>query len=607
MIDIKNKSECCGCRACVEICPKSCIDWEWDNEGFRYPHVNKDRCIDCHLCEKVCPELNLTANLRNRVTPTIYASYCKDNLIRIDSTSGGLYSVLANEMLERGGWIAGAVFDHDFNLHSLVTRDSSQLVRLRSSKYLQNDPRQLYIDVREKLNNGEHVLVCSNPCQIAALKNFLKKDYPNLITVDFVCKGISSPGFFHSYLDYLEKKYDSKIQSVKFKYKDKDHPWGSLATRIVFANGRIDLTDKKDNPYMCAFLDTGLVVRPSCYECPFKSFPRYADISLGDFWGIQQVEENPRDIGLGYSAVTVNSDKGETFLKSVSDKLWLKETTISQLTKKNIHFIQPYDPEYGASEDTRQEFFNSIRDKGFEKTIKEYIANNNEIKLPHIIRRIFLSVKYRVNYYKRFSLKSWLTTRQLNRSNIVISKGNGKIIILKGCALNLAKNARIRLEAPLQIGSQRIPSARSCTKLQMGPLTKLTVNGPFQINENSNVWITKSGHLEVDGGFINEGVVITCGNYIRIGKGANIAREAVIRDYDGHYIETLNYRTSKPIIIGDDVWIGQRAMILKGVTIGNGAIIAANAVVTKDVPPHCIVAGNPAKVIRENVDWRSVQ
>jgi len=141
----------------------------------------------------------------------------------------------------------------------------------------------------------------------------------------------------------------------------------------------------------------------------------------------------------------------------------------------------------------------------------------------------------------------------------------------------------------------------------MGPLTKLTVNGTFRFNENSNVWITKSGHLELDGGFMNEGVVITCGNYIKIGKGANIARGVTIRDYDGHYIEELSYRTSKPVIIGESVWIGQGAMILKGVTIGQGAVVAAGTIVTKDVPAHCIVAGNPAKVIRENINWRSVQ
>ena len=141
----------------------------------------------------------------------------------------------------------------------------------------------------------------------------------------------------------------------------------------------------------------------------------------------------------------------------------------------------------------------------------------------------------------------------------------------------------------------------------MGPLTKFIVNGTFSINENVNVWITQSGILELDGGFANENVTITCANHIKIGKNAHIAREAVIRDYDGHYIETPDYRTSKPVIIGDNVWIGYRAMILKGVTIGDGAVIAANSVVTKDVPPFSIVAGNPAKIIRSNIKWRSVQ
>lgn len=172
MIDIKDKTKCCGCRACVEICPKQCIEWNFDNEGFRYPVVDLGRCIDCHLCEKVCPEIHPEANSTNEVNPDIYAAYALDEHLRVDSTSGGLFSVLAEEMLRRGGWIAGAVLDKEFNLHSLLTNKPEDLEQIRSSKYLQNDPRSLYQDVQSKLKNGEEVLVCSNPCQIAALKNF---------------------------------------------------------------------------------------------------------------------------------------------------------------------------------------------------------------------------------------------------------------------------------------------------------------------------------------------------------------------------------------------------------------------------------------------------
>ena len=157
------------------------------------------------------------------------------------------------------------------------------------------------------------------------------------------------------------------------------------------------------------------------------------------------------------------------------------------------------------------------------------------------------------------------------------------------------------------MGFRRVVSSSNVTKLQMDKWTSLTINGKFLMNENTNIWITHSGHLILNGGFINENVTITCAKKVVIGRNSHIAREAVIRDYDGHYIEDVSYRTAKPVIIGDNVWIGYRAMILKGVTIGNNSIVAANSVVTKDVPPNCIVAGNPAKIIRNNINWRSRQ
>lgn len=142
------------------------------------------------------------------------------------------------------------------------------------------------------------------------------------------------------------------------------------------------------------------------------------------------------------------------------------------------------------------------------------------------------------------------------------------------------------------------------TRIKMESNCKLVVNGDFSIVEGCYVWISRGATLTLNGGFINEGARIYCASGITIGKNANIATEVIIRDFDGHYIDSNSFKMAKPINIQDNVWIGCRAMILKGVTIGEGAVVAANAVVTKDVPPHTLVAGNPAKVIRENVYWR---
>lgn len=605
MIEIKDKAKCCGCRACVEICPVQCISWNKDMEGFKYPKVNPEKCISCGLCDKVCPQINLGKKDINRHIPRVFGGYVNDEFIRIDSTSGGIFSILADEILRQGGWIAGAAFDDNLNLRSLLSNNKEDLSKIRSSKYLQNDPITLYKDVKHLLKKGDKVLVCSTPCQIAGLLNYLKTPYENLTTVDFICKGVCSPKFFQIYLDYLEKKFKSKVESIKFKYKDENHPWGHLATKITFKNGAVYLKDKYADPYMTAFLDTGLVVRPSCIECPFKGFPRFSDISLGDLWGIKHIFPDAKNIGKGYSVILSNNIKGDVLLESVKTKLEIKPISLESATVNNIHLIQSYDPSYGGSIETRKEFFEDLNKIGFKASIKKYIHMGSSVpllrkasKLCNIINRII----------RQSSFKSLFQTLITNVSKRIVKHNKRSLlIVLRGSAIDIDTRAKIDLYSSLIIGSRRILSSNCCTKLQMGPLTRMVVKGVFCLNENANIWITQSGVLELYGGFANEDVTITCANRVVIGRNAHIAREAVIRDYDGHYIEKPDYRTSKPVIIGDDVWIGYRAMILKGVTIGNGAIIAANSVVTKDVPANSIVAGNPARVIKENIKWRSTQ
>ena len=66
MISIDVKEKCCGCTACINSCPKKCIEMEKDEEGFLYPKVSKEKCINCGLCEKVCPILNKKEELQEK-------------------------------------------------------------------------------------------------------------------------------------------------------------------------------------------------------------------------------------------------------------------------------------------------------------------------------------------------------------------------------------------------------------------------------------------------------------------------------------------------------------------------------------------------------------
>ena len=215
MIQIKDKSKCCGCNACVLICPEKCIVMKEDREGFLYPEVQLEKCTDCGLCEKICPLLKETTLSAERLkSPHVSAAWNKEREIRINSTSGGIFSVLAEKMLESNGFIAGAVYSEDHTVVHIVTNDKLKLDKIRGSKYAQSYAGDLYTNVKHLLDSGEKVLVCAAPCQINALYSIIGKDHPNLITCDFICRGVGSPKVFLKCMDLLEQEYGAHATKI---------------------------------------------------------------------------------------------------------------------------------------------------------------------------------------------------------------------------------------------------------------------------------------------------------------------------------------------------------------------------------------------------------
>lgn len=301
MIEIKEKKKCCGCSACVQKCPKQCISLKEDNEGFFYPIVDKEVCVDCGLCEKVCPVLHY-GNVRKPLK--VYAAKNYDEEIRKQSSSGGIFTLLAERIIQEGGVVFGARFDEYWEVKHDYTETIEGLSAFRGSKYVQSKIGDNYQKAETFLKQDRKVLFCGTPCQIAGLKRFLRKEYDNLLTVDFICHGIPSPGVWKKYLEETVKRMYNKnthstdlvskrnayIENITFR--DKRFGWKkysfTLTLTITSENEikrNISLCELfSKNTFMKGFL-SDLYLRPSCYDCTAKNGKSNSDITIGDLWG----------------------------------------------------------------------------------------------------------------------------------------------------------------------------------------------------------------------------------------------------------------------------------------------------------------------------------
>ena len=246
MIKIQGKSLCCGCGACSQVCPKHCITMVQDSEGFFYPHVDSTNCIDCKLCEKSCPILN-TSDARQSKQDT-YLGFIKDETVRLQSSSGGIFSALCKTVLNTGGAVFGAAFDSDFLVHHICIHNEAELPLIYGSKYLQSRIEETYSEAKTVLEEGHAVLFSGTGCQIAGLKSYLKKDYPQLYTIDILCHGVPSPKLWKHYLAEQERSHGAAVRRTFFRQKNLG--WKTYALSLEFANDNAYVQTFKEDPYM---------------------------------------------------------------------------------------------------------------------------------------------------------------------------------------------------------------------------------------------------------------------------------------------------------------------------------------------------------------------
>lgn len=372
MITLSSKYDCCGCEACAQRCTHNAIKMVRDNEGFLYPEIDMHICTDCGLCEKVCPIINQS---EQKVPFVAYAAKNKDEIIRLKSSSGGIFTLLATKTINNGGVVFGAKFDEQWNVVHDYGETIEDLTKFRGSKYVQSQIGNCYEIAEIFLKNGREVLFSGTPCQIAGLKKYLIKEYKNLICVDIICHGVPSPMVWTQYI-----KAHNNAQISQISMRDKTNGWKLFGMKINSEENTICNETLQENLYLKVFLKN-LCLRPSCYKCSTLSGKSNSDLTIADFWGIQHIHPEFDD-DKGSNLVLINSEKGIELFNSLDecDKI---ESDFNTAIKYNpSYFKSVSEPKY------RQYFFDNFNKYGF--SIYNKIQKKQQSSL---IRRIASRIK----------------------------------------------------------------------------------------------------------------------------------------------------------------------------------------------------------------------
>jgi acetyltransferase-like isoleucine patch superfamily enzyme/coenzyme F420-reducing hydrogenase beta subunit len=372
-IDSLQKNSCTGCYACYNACPKECITMEADSEGFVYPKIDKAVCINCGVCSKACPAISPLTIETNKKIPDVYAAWSLDDDIRINSTSGGIFSELALSVLDEGGYVCGARYDDNHKIEHYIISKKEELTIIRQSKYAQSHVGNIYRNIKELLISRKTVLFCGTPCECGGLLNFLIKKYGNLIVCDFVCRGSNSPKVYAKFLEALEQRYQSKISKVWFK--NKTYGWNRFSTKVDFENGQSYLEDRDHDLYIVGYIKYNLYMRPCCANCKYKELPRISDITLADFWGVS-LSDNSLDIEKGTSLIMINSENGCSLFERIKERIFFERKTFDEALKGNPSILKS-----ATMNDKRDHFMEKIDVMPIDILIKQYCKDKFSVKV----------------------------------------------------------------------------------------------------------------------------------------------------------------------------------------------------------------------------------
>ena len=396
MIDIIDKKNCCGCWACKNICPKSCIVMIEDNEGFRYPKVDINNCIGCDLCEKVCPILNVKHELKND-SQKGFLLQIKDERIRNESTSGGAFTAIASWVLTNDGVVFGASMNlGEKRVEHTWVETIGELSKFRNSKYVQSDIHDSYLSCKRFLSEGRWVCFSGTPCQIEGLKHFLRKEYEKLVTIDVVCYGIPSPGLFKDYLSWKQNKIGGQFKKILFREKRLCYNYTSFS---------IYNDDEKRNyhkgveseQFMRSFF-SNMNVRPSCYNCRFKKRYRVSDFTIWDCYDVKMFSNKYDDKGT--NRVLVHSLLGERIMSEITPLIKLEQY-------ENVDFFIADEIAMVKSVPLnikREQFFSDYAQMNMETLMNKWFPITMKVRINSFLRKIAFKLGI-YNTVKRFVKK----------------------------------------------------------------------------------------------------------------------------------------------------------------------------------------------------------
>lgn len=396
MIKIEDKSKCSGCYACLSACPRQCIVMQMDEEGFLYPEVDQTECTACGLCEKICPVLHSEKQEESEIL-SAYAAVNKNEETRMQSSSGGIFTLLAEYILNQGGVVFGAAFAGDYkSVCHVVVKDTSELWKLRGAKYVQSSIGDCYVQAKEFLEAGRSVLFTGTPCQIEGLKAYLHRDYSNLYTQDLICHGVPSTVVWKEYVKFREKRAKNFVKKVEFRYKK--YGWKRYSILFEFMNDGQYCKKCSQDRYMEGYLKN-IYLRPSCYQCVFKKWNRKSDITLADFWKIEEIFPEMDD-DKGTSLVFIHSEKGKYLWDAVKESTKYKQTDSRAVVKYNMAMLQS-----AEIPKERGEYIQAAKTHELDSVLNKYFYISFGLRIKRTIRYTLASVKRMVKMRRSKSVQ----------------------------------------------------------------------------------------------------------------------------------------------------------------------------------------------------------